>query len=471
MKCYIHAGIPKTGTSTIKNFLTLNKNNLFKSGYTVLVSNLDSASYGFEHLSNYAHIGIGVCDSDVFNTRIQPAYGWKIIDSEKRFNNFQQDLYADISKQIKDSRSENFIISSDFHWLKTDADVDRLKSYLLSLGFDDFKVFIYLRNYDEYMNSYIQETLKIGVLEEVFGGDFHINSFKVRDNRSQIFDILKDYKLKLEPWIHSFGINSIKPRIFKDNFFFGNSLIKDLKYVLDISSEDCIEPTSKNQSISFKAAKFLEGFQDKLKEFRQQGFNINFISLIISSLNIMSGDKFNTNIIYDDLLYQKLVDSDKWFKDNFPDYQNKDCFFDQVDSKNSVIDSPDNNLKEEQTELLVEVFSEIFNDKQYYCHEAFYGKLFFGLQKYKSTKRYIVLYGYGSVGKLIFPHLQQSLLGVVDLDLTLDEIEGIPVLTVDDVKNMYFQYTDLIVLVSRLLHIEEIKSLFKDSDIKVIPLV
>ena len=185
----------------------------------------------------------------------------------------------------------------------------------------------------------------------------------------------------------------------------------------------------------------------------------------------MSGDKFNTNIIYDDLLYQKLVDSDKWFKDNFPDYQNKDCFFDQVDSKNSVIDSPDNNLKEEQTELLVEVFSEIFNDKQYYCHEAFYGKLFFGLQKYKSTKRYIVLYGYGSVGKLIFPHLQQSLLGVVDLDLTLDEIEGIPVLTVDDVKNMYFQYTDLIVLVSRLLHIEEIKSLFKDSDIKVIPLV
>ncbi|MDP5030351.1 MAG: hypothetical protein NWQ54_00090 [Paraglaciecola sp.] len=80
-----------------------------------------------------------------------------------------------------------------------------------------------------------------------------------------------------------------------------------------------------------------------------------------------------------------------------------------------------------------------------------------------------ILWGFGSVGRLIFPSLKSKIKGVIDHQLTISNIsvvEGIPVINIDDLED-----SDLIVL-SAFKYIHEVKTLLSNKDIscEVIPL-
>lgn len=70
-----------------------------------------------------------------------------------------------------------------------------------------------------------------------------------------------------------------------------------------------------------------------------------------------------------------------------------------------------------------------------------------GSQKY-------ILYGFGSVGKLLYPHLKNNIVAIVDkvLFIKLKDYEGIPIISVNEISN----YTYDKIIVSPFLHQNEI---------------
>lgn len=69
------------------------------------------------------------------------------------------------------------------------------------------------------------------------------------------------------------------------------------------------------------------------------------------------------------------------------------------------------------------------------------------------SQKYI-LYGFGSVGRLLYPHLKNNIVAIVDKVLlsTIKAYEGIPIISIDDIDN----YPDVTVIVSPFLHQNEI---------------
>ncbi|MGD9553993.1 MAG: hypothetical protein AB7D96_03800 [Arcobacteraceae bacterium] len=82
------------------------------------------------------------------------------------------------------------------------------------------------------------------------------------------------------------------------------------------------------------------------------------------------------------------------------------------------------------------------------------------------SKKY-VLYGYGSVGKLIFPHIQSCLIGIIDIAIHESSINTIPVLTKDDLNNL----DEINLIISPFLYTHKIKNDLKQYNCTFIELL
>ncbi len=90
--------------------------------------------------------------------------------------------------------------------------------------------------------------------------------------------------------------------------------------------------------------------------------------------------------------------------------------------------------------------------------------LFYFLQALDKEKKYI-LYGYGSVGKLIYPHIKENLVGIIDKSLReKDTVDGIKVLKEQQLNG----YKDATILVTPYIHKEAIKQSLKHCKNEVI---
>ncbi|MGM0641878.1 MAG: hypothetical protein ACQESN_10690, partial [Thermotogota bacterium] len=79
-------------------------------------------------------------------------------------------------------------------------------------------------------------------------------------------------------------------------------------------------------------------------------------------------------------------------------------------------------------------------------------------------KKYI-LYGYGSVGKLIYPHIKKNLVGIIDKSFgEKDTVDGTKVLKEQQLNG----YKDATILVTPYIHKEVIKQSLKHCENEVI---
>jgi hypothetical protein len=93
-------------------------------------------------------------------------------------------------------------------------------------------------------------------------------------------------------------------------------------------------------------------------------------------------------------------------------------------------------------------------------------KIYEKLNQLDKNKKYI-LYGYGSIGKLIFPHIQSYLLGIIDISLNEISIDNIPVLTKNDLSAL----DDRNIIISPFLYNSKIKYDLKPYNCTFIELV
>ena len=207
MRCVLHIGTEKTGTTALQSALSSQRPYLSRNGVCYAKSggdfNCRSLAAAFTQLQ--------VRDDYIVQCGLT---------EPKKFAEWRQKLLAEIREEITVARNKchTYVLSSE-HFssrLTGRADVADLATYLRS-EFDDIQVVCYLRRQDLMATSRINESLRAGFPQRRFP------SVTAGGALPQLYD----YQNLIERWSAAFGATAIRPRIFERSELEGGSVISD----------------------------------------------------------------------------------------------------------------------------------------------------------------------------------------------------------------------------------------------------
>ena len=210
MKCLLHIGTEKTGTTSLQAFLVENSAVLSDEGIHVC----KSAGAGNNRAIPAAFLTIAKEDDYICS---------------KNFSNIEQrkawceSTLEDLTKEIDQSRAyaHTFVISSEhFHSrLQSDSEVQELAARLAPL-FDQIDVVCYLRRQDKLAMSRYNQMLRAG---RTPGGllpqGMHLETGGLPSSY--------DYYSLLQRWTCAFGKSSVKVRIYDKRCLIDGDIIED----------------------------------------------------------------------------------------------------------------------------------------------------------------------------------------------------------------------------------------------------
>ncbi|ENY7166455.1 hypothetical protein ACF1I2_001596, partial [Campylobacter jejuni] len=222
MTCYLHIGMPKTGTTSIQTFLTKNKFLLLKQNYLYPESILE---WGHQHITL-----VWIIKSLKLNK--------KLLFLKKEY----KQILINFRKELQENKNKNVILSTEgLTWdFNNPTYVKILYKILKLLGFNTIKIIVYLRQQEDMLSSLYSENTKGNY--NIFNGSLSIKNNTLR----HIFN----YKYILKSYSMAFKKENIIVKIFDKNIFYKQDLIKDFIYTLGIQWNDKFSiGANQNQSI------------------------------------------------------------------------------------------------------------------------------------------------------------------------------------------------------------------------------
>ena len=227
-KIILHVGAEKTGTTTIQNFMALNraaflKNKIF---YPSTPGNSNHTKLAIYTLNKNKGLG----------ERLK-------IHNENMYAEFRSKFESDLRNEIHESNSDIVFLSAE--WLHPrvshENEFSRLRKLLYSLA-DDVRILLYIRRQDQAYVSYYSTSLRAG----------NINRFSFPKLNPKLLPYYLDYFSIIRNWVEAFGESSLKVRLFDKNKFLHGSLIRDFMCASEMAwSDEYIESTSiTNQALS-----------------------------------------------------------------------------------------------------------------------------------------------------------------------------------------------------------------------------
>jgi hypothetical protein len=253
MKAIIHIGTPKTGTTTIQQFLVDNAEALKKQNIFI-----PDSDFNF-------HRVLGC----FFNTFALEETMWHFptIQRVSLSETDRKDTKNWYEKQIF-TRKQTVIFSSELLSFFVKSEIQLFKEWLCSL-FDEVQIILYLRRQPEYLVSYYMQLAKCGLFSNdiTFLNFYHtLISGKQKDYCSD------NYQHLLENWCDVFGKENINLRLFDRKEMFQNDLLKDFCFITGINISNLKHSPSRNESLDVETMEFLR----KLKQFPYiEGKNFN----------------------------------------------------------------------------------------------------------------------------------------------------------------------------------------------------
>ncbi len=229
MKALIHIGIEKTGTTTIQEFLHLNRDKLANQGVAYLQS---------PGLRNNRRLATYCMKNNKLDDQVKDM---GILSDAKR-NEWKAKFRQNFDQEITnlDEKISSVIISSEhFHSrLTTKEEVKNLLDFL-STYCNDIKILVYLRRQDKVAVSHYSTMIKFG------------------DTRSNVFpdvppnDPYYNYYDLIERWTTVFGKQNIDIRIFDKHKFVDGDLLQDFISATGlIDSDNFVIPEKQNEKMS-----------------------------------------------------------------------------------------------------------------------------------------------------------------------------------------------------------------------------
>ena len=221
MKCILHIGTEKTGTTSIQNFLVHNSGLLLNQNYKITKSLGKINNSGLIQLAN----------ENLLSTHVKKIQ--KINDEEydkflkRRKNDFKSEI-LNTNWPLK-NKKKKVLLSSEFLQSYLNAtDIFNLKSTLIDIGFDEFDIILVLRPQSEVIKSRLSTGVIAGGHYKFLCNTNCIDLPKLYLKNSRLLD----YGRTIKNWTKVFGINNI--RLLDYNKIKKNSLETNFLQAIDL---------------------------------------------------------------------------------------------------------------------------------------------------------------------------------------------------------------------------------------------
>ncbi len=221
MTAYIHIGTMKTGTSSIQNFLYLNRSLLQKQNY---------------------YYPISIKNNNRLNDHNPLAHRFDILLNKTNDLKSFSRTFNYLNDEIKICNCNNVIISTEnIQWLlNSQKKVAYFFSFLTSI-FNNIKIIIYLRDVDGLFISMCSQVIKNGT---------HSNYHFLHPCQNEKAKILSDYRQTLQWWGEVFGRENLIVRLFDKNEFYQGDLLKDFIHSIGLKWDDKFQiPKRENETL------------------------------------------------------------------------------------------------------------------------------------------------------------------------------------------------------------------------------
>jgi hypothetical protein len=223
MKCILHIGCEKTGTTTIQAWLRLNRDALSRQGI-------------------YVPNWIGACG----HTRLT----WLALNYQSGGSRWRQ-IYSGLKKELTGPLGQNkTVLFSSEHLqgrLRKQEDIESLKDVLLSLGFREYHVILYIRDQSQTALSLYSTWVKNGYKERI-----------TKLIYSDYFRELMNHQRSISKWSSVFGKKAMSVRLFPPQIYHGTELIDDFAFQCKLPQCGEYDPVNtQNEKLSPECLEFL----------------------------------------------------------------------------------------------------------------------------------------------------------------------------------------------------------------------
>jgi len=242
MKCILHIGWEKTGTTSIQSFVKDNNELLAKHDVYCLknagfpnVVRLPVSCMAFDRNEHYT-MRFGI-DNDI----------------PKR-KSWCEEVHASVTEELQEAKRLGFqtvLIGSEYFSSKLVAvdEIVTLKKLLSDAGVREFQVVVYLRNQLEFQISRQSTSM---VASTIFAGMSNPWSRPLLDTKNWLLN----YERLLDMWAEVFSEESMVVRLFDKNCLLNGDVVEDFfSYVcnLELPEQTYISSKTTNQSLSEQA--------------------------------------------------------------------------------------------------------------------------------------------------------------------------------------------------------------------------
>jgi hypothetical protein len=236
LHCWLHIGTQKTGTTSLQNFLSANRERLLERGFLY-----PTAPGGVNHVGLTAY-----SRDDEEIDLIRKRCG---IESSADVKAYRRKLARQLRHEIEAYRPQTIILSNEHlsARLHAHAEIRRVEQLCRSFA-DQVTVIVYLRNQIDYLVSWYS-TLIIGGKHKLF------DAFSVQRIERQV-----DYAWMLAPWSRVFGLENMRVCRFEAQDMKGGDIIDDFASIVGFETNGLIRAERLNQSLDAEALEFLMRF-------------------------------------------------------------------------------------------------------------------------------------------------------------------------------------------------------------------
>ncbi|HEF9093627.1 TPA: hypothetical protein SBW31_001149 [Campylobacter coli] len=262
MTAYVHIGTEKTGTTSIQEFLYINKSIIQKQNYFF------AQSIGIKNHWDLAFLGYSLNkkDSYILNNSL---WNFQAIKQHKK------NIFSKIKDEVK--FNHKIIFSSELlqSRLTRKREIVKLYTFFKKIGFTNIKVICYIRDANEMLRSLLSEAIK---WEE-------IDSFELKEEKEEYklgykknlfhFHHICNHKQTLQWWGEVFGKENLIVRLFDKNEFYQGDLLKDFIHSTGLEWDDeFIIPPKQNESLDLLGIDLLRRINKFLPLFCNNARNI-----------------------------------------------------------------------------------------------------------------------------------------------------------------------------------------------------
>ena len=308
MRCILHIGTEKTGSTSLQEFLHLNRATLAGYGY------LYTKSAG---LKNNRALSVAAYNTD----RRDDFTRHHGIHNDQDLSASQTATINALRDELKHAKGIHTVIFSSEHIqsrLRSDDELSRLMNILNGLGFDQISIVVYLRAPADIARSLHTTAVIWGATS---------TTPPAPDNK--YLQNICDHRNTLMRFRGQFGPEAIIPRIYSKADFVNGSLIDDFAEAtgLPFSNDEYVIPTRQNESMTVLGLEILRRINEKVPEFGDDGrpnqLRRNIVSYVKDHLK--DGEKYAMPEELHRQYEEAFMESNEWVRSEY--FPNRQALF------------------------------------------------------------------------------------------------------------------------------------------------